>query len=229
MAHKAENVSLNHRLTAIGFRIGFDGPDLKLNHLLLLEEGDLEETLIRGAFEARSDFRLLSVLLTWISVHGNYVIVEKFSKKREAFEKVQGTNRVLDLMAAQAVVCGFHKWKKLIRTSVKHPEIPVDPQLLGPSIQYQGADDDLKKFGILVPKKLLRIRADDVMTPSALARLNAQYRNRLLFGASWRADIVTAIECGVKNANQISRLLGCSYEPAYRVFKDYRAAQGLVG
>jgi hypothetical protein len=225
---KQQDVALNHRLAAIGFRIHFSEPDFKLKDLTLLEEADIEETLIRAAYEARVDFRILSILLTWITVHADYVIVEKFAKKRLAFEKPLGMNRVLDLMAAQAVASGSHKWKKLLRTSPRRPEIPVDPELLEASIQYQGADEQLKKHGILVPKKLLRIREEDVLTSTELSRLNSQYRNRLLYGASWRADIIAAIEAGVKNANQISRLLGCSYEPAYRVFRDYRVALGVA-
>lgn len=228
MRKNKQDVTLNHRLAAIGFRIHFSEPDLKLKDVALLQEADLEETLIRAAYEARGDFRVLSILLTWVTVHADYVIVEKFAKKRHTFEKIQGVNRVLDFMAAQAVVSGSHKWKKILRTSPKRPEIPVDPELLGSSIQYQGADEELKQYGILIPKKLLRIRADDVLAPTELSKVNAQYKNRLLYGASWRADIITAIESGVKNPNQISRLLGCSYEPAYRVFRDYRAALGLA-
>jgi hypothetical protein len=228
MQKSKQNVTLNHRLSTIGFRIYFSEPDLKFNTRTLLEEGDLEETLIRAAYDAKSDFRILSILLTWITVHADYVIVEKFGKKRQMFEKIQGVNRVSDLMAAQAVISGSHKWKKLIRTNPKQPEIPVDPELLQSSIEFQGADEDLKRFGVLVPKKLLRIRQEDVLSPVELAKRNVQYKSRLLYGASWRADIITAIEAGVKNPSQISRLLGCSYEPAYRIFKDYQVARGLA-
>jgi hypothetical protein len=228
MPNNKENLTLNHRLAAIGFRIYFSEPEMKLEKLALLEEVDLEETLIRAAFEAKSDFRVLSILLTWITVHADYVIVEKFAKKRKIFEKIQGINRILNLVAAQAVNSGSHKWKKLLRTNPKHFEIPVDPELLELSLQFQGANEELKKYGILIPKKFLRIRQEDVLTPSELSRFNPQYKNRLLYGASWRADIITAIEAGAKNPSQISRIMGCSYEPAYRVFKDYEMAQGAV-
>ena len=143
------------------------------------------------------DFRLLSILLTWNTVHSDYVIVEKLAKKRQAFEKV------------------------------RRPELPVDPELLASSIQYQGSDDELRKYGLLVPRKFLRIREIDVLPPGELSLVNQQYRNRLIYGASWRADIIAAIEAGVKNPHRISRLLGCSYEPAHRVFKDYFTARGL--
>ncbi|MGK5084477.1 hypothetical protein WDW37_14375 [Bdellovibrionota bacterium FG-1] len=221
------DLSLNQKLASIGFRINYDSLGLKLKNLSLLENADLEETLIHAAFEAKTDFRTLSILLSWITVHADYVIVEKFLKKIKLFEKIHGVNRVLDLMAAHAVINGSHKWKKAIRTHVKRPEFPVDPELLKTSIEFQGADDTLKKFGILIPKKLLRIRTSDVLQPAELSTINPQYRNRLLFGASWRSDIITAIEAGIKNPNQISKMLGCSYEPAYRIFKDYRAAHGI--
>src|SRR5262249_47629716 len=117
---------------------------------------------------------------------------------------------------------------KLLRTSSRHPEHPVDPELLESSIQFQGSDEELKKHGILVPKKLLRIRPEDVLTEVELSKSNPQYKNRLLFGACWRADIITAIEAGVENPSQISRLLGCSYEPAHRVFREYQLARGIA-
>jgi hypothetical protein len=228
MSKDSVQISLNQQFAMIGFRLQFSEPELKYKDLKSLTEADIEETLIRAAYEAREDFRVLSVLMSWIRVHADYVIVEKLEKKRRVFEKHRGVNRVLDLMAAQAMISGSHKWKKLLRTSSKRPQIPLDPELLESSIRYQGPDEQLKKHGILVPKKLLRIREEDVLRPAELAQVNVQYRNRLLYGASWRADIVTAIDAGVKNANQISRLLGCSYEPAYRVFRDYRVATGKV-
>ena len=54
--------------------------------------------------------------------------------------------------------------------------------------------------------------------------MNRQYRNRYLYGPSWRADIVTAIESGATSPAEIVRRLGCSYEPAHRVFREYALA-----
>ena len=78
---------------------------------------------------------------------------------------------------------------------------------------------------MLIAEGSLRIREDDVLPPAVLAKKNKQYRNRLLYGPSWRADIITAIENGAKNPTEISKSIGCSYEPAYRVFTEYSLAK----
>ena len=65
-----------------------------------------------------------------------------------------------------------------------------------------------------------------MLTTERLIQKNLQYRNRLLFGASWRADIITAIQMGMKTPYEISKKIGCSYEPAYRIFKEYALALG---
>ena len=62
------------------------------------------------------------------------------------------------------------------------------------------------------------------MSRELLAQRNPQYRNRLIIGPNWRADIITEIERGAKNPNQISKKLNCSYESAHRVWNDYNAA-----
>ena len=60
--------------------------------------------------------------------------------------------------------------------------------------------------------------------PKELAHDTQQCRNRLLYGASWRADIIAAIEQGAANPFIISKTLGCSYEPAHRIFREYQIA-----
>jgi hypothetical protein len=62
------------------------------------------------------------------------------------------------------------------------------------------------------------------MTPEELVKVNQQYRNRYLYGPNWRADIITAIESGLTSPTQIMRRVGCSYEPAHRVWREWQIA-----
>jgi hypothetical protein len=78
---------------------------------------------------------------------------------------------------------------------------------------------------VIVPTVAIRIRERDVLTPQELAQINRQYRNRYLYGPSWRADIITAIESGAASPSEVMRMAGCSYEPAHRVFREYRLAR----
>lgn len=223
----SSSISLNQRLRLIGLQIAHSDPEVPTADLSCFDY-DIEETLIEAAYAAQTDFRLLSVLATWITVHGDYVVVEKFFKKVKAFEKYKGRCSVINLLAAQATSVGFHKWKKWITTSPSDPEYPVKPSLLKGSIEYQGPNEDLISYGVLVPKSFLRIRKADVLTQEELAKENLQYRNRLLFGCSWRAEIVSAIESGIENPSAISRTIGCSYEPAHRVSKEYLLARRVA-
>lgn len=222
-------LSLNQKLLLCGFRISIKNPEIPDKNLSCFDF-DLEETLILSAYEAENDFRLLSLLATWITVHGEYVIVEKFFKKLKEFEKYRGsTPTVLNLLAAVAVEAGSSKWKKWITCSSQKPEYPVNEALLKSSIEYQGYNEDLASYGILVPAKFLRIRTEDVFSIEELAKNNRQYRNRLIYGASWRADIISAIEIGLQNPSIIARTIGCSYEPSHRIFQEYSLARKFVG
>ncbi|MBI4565989.1 MAG: hypothetical protein HY716_14985 [Planctomycetes bacterium] len=86
----------------------------------------------------------------------------------------------------------------------------------------------LRKVNFCVPNGSLRIRDEDVLKPGELVRRNRQYRNRCLYGPSWRADIVTALECGLRSPAAIARAIGCSYEPAYRVYRQIALVKELA-
>jgi predicted transcriptional regulator len=65
------------------------------------------------------------------------------------------------------------------------------------------------------------------LTRKSVAAINVQYRNRLLYGADWRADVITAIQMGATRPATIVKWIGISYEPAHRIFEDLKDA-GLV-
>ncbi len=182
---------------------------------------DIENTLLDVAEVFPDDTRLASVFLSWIKVHGNYVIVEKLAKfAAKRAENTGGNTPWLSLTAAWAVECGYHKWKKLVK---KMPEpVYLYPKVISEgAIKLKGAIPWLEPLGFRIPENSLRIREDDVVPPEKLVRYNLQYKNRYLFGASWRADIITAIQRGIQSPSEISRVVGCSYEPAYRVSREY--------
>lgn len=219
-------LSLNQRLSLIGIRIGYSEIDLSLTKSNCFDY-DIEETLILASYEATKDYRLLSLILSWVSVHGDYIIVEKLFKKLKNFEKYRGNNHAMNMVAVQAVLSGFLKWKKWITTSKNKPIYLFNDETLKSSIEYQGINDDFSKFGILIPKKLLRIRESDIFTIEELAQNNIQYRNRLIYGSSWRADIIAAIEFGFKNPSVIAKTIGCSYGPSHRIFNEYSLVKNL--
>lgn len=208
------NLSLDQKFNYVGFQLA------GIQKIKNTQWVDIENTLYEATLEVPQDSRLFSFLCSWVSVHGDYVIIEKLMKLQK-----KKTSPWLVAIAICASNMGFHQWKRLI-TKQKGPLALVNIDLAFSSIKLKGEEPNFRMFGFLLPKGIIRIRASDVQTPEQLVKRNPQYRNRLLFGASWRADIVTAIEMGMKNPYQIAKTLGCSYEPAHRIFKEYALAVG---
>ncbi|MBF0106205.1 MAG: hypothetical protein HQM16_12860 [Deltaproteobacteria bacterium] len=213
------NLNLNQRLVAIGMRLS--GVDL------ILRKGDkintdIEKTILEAVLTINDDSSIASLLFSWIKVHGNYVITEKLSKLTRGYHEDKYPQIVwVHAIAAYAYENGMHKWNPLIK-KYKQPQYLYPKKISESAIQLKGAIPYLKKNGFFVPEGSIRIREEDVLTPEELIKKNLQYKNRYIFGVSWRADIITMIQSGIKTPTEIAKLLGCSYEPAHRVFREYR-------
>lgn len=214
--------SLNQRLRLVGFRIGFSEVEVPLSKLSPFDF-DIEETFVLAILEAKSDFRLLGLLVTWIKIYGGHMILEKLFKKANEHNLTED-DPILNFLCGVAILNGHVKWRYWLKASRKHPIYPTDKDSLKSLISVRGEDPDLAKLGIHVPIGYLKSKEANVLSPEELLKINHQYKNRLIFGANWRADIVTAIESGSQNAFQISKKIGCSYEPAYRVSREYYLA-----
>lgn len=203
------NLSLDQKLSYIGFQLASTH---KIKHFQWI---DIENTIHEATLEVAQDSRLFSLLCSWVSIHGDYVIIEKLMKLQK-----RKNSPWLVALSIFAFNMGFHQWKRLIKKQ-KGPLALVSTELALSSITLKGEESNFRKNGFLMPHGIIRVRASDAQTPQRLIKKNPQYRNRLLFGASWRADIITAIEVGMKTPYQIAKTLGCSYEPAHRIFKEY--------
>ncbi len=213
--------NLDHRLEAIGFRLALPISGPRASEDL---EVDIERTLLNAIAEIPADRRLVSLLFTWVKVHGAYVIVEKLRKLAgPARHDPESSTIWLSALAAFARENGVNKWNKLVVRPSK-PVLLYPAEITESAIALKGAIPWLEAIGFRVPAGSLRIREADVLTPVQLVRQNRQYRNRYLYGPSWRADIITAIEQGCSRPAAIVRRVGCSYEPAHRVAKEYAIA-----
>ena len=215
--------NLNRDLVQIGMRLSCpvslaaEGP-----------EADIEDVLLRAIVRFPEDHRLTSLVFSWIKVHGRHIIVEKIRRAAERHypEKDFPEIRWLAAVAAFAAESCSHKWQKLAKRS-REPVYLYPQDVTESAVALKGSIPWLNKLNFIVPASGLRIRTDDVLSPEQLIAINVQYRNRYLFGASWRADIITAIQQGMKTPTEISRGIGCSYEPAYRVFHEYKLASAI--
>jgi hypothetical protein len=213
--------TLDDRLRAIGFRIASGSEQSPPADV------DIERTLLEAVKEVPRDGRLASLLLSWVKVHGEFVVVEKLKKLAGRLEKAErGLTTWLAALAAFAVEEGDARWKVLMRRAGEAVYLfPKD--VTDSAVRMKGSVDWLAKINFIVPKESLRIREQDVLAPQELIRISRQYRNRYLYGPSWRADIASAMERGLRTPAAIARDVGCSYEPAYRVYHQLALARGL--
>lgn len=185
---------------------------------------DIEDTLVEASNEIPKDPRLFGVLLAWFEIHGDYVLFEKLAKKVKALDEDSPARTWLNALFIHAAHKGNHQCRRWIW----HPEKPIylyPKQVADSAIAIKGAIPYFKEMNYLFPEGSIRVRESDVFSREELLKRNRQYRNRYLYGSSWRADIITAIEFGMSSPTEISNRIGCSYEPAHRIFNEYRLAK----
>lgn len=208
--------SLNLKLSFIGVQIA-GGRALQSKNIWI----DIEKTIYEASIEIQKDSRILSLLCSWILVHGNRVIIEKLMR----FQKKENSPWLV-AVAIFAVNNGFCRWERLIKKQ-KQEIFIIDRELALSSIGLKGEEDGMRKQNFLIPKGAIRARERDALSVRELARINLQYRNRLIFGAAIRSDIITAIEFGFETPYAIAKAVGCSYEPAHRIFNEYQLHKSL--
>jgi len=220
------NLSLNQKLAQIGVRLSLRD-EAKRKSKALVFDADIEDTLLEAAAQIPKESKLFSLLLSWIEVHAEYVIVEKLMKKTQKLDLSDPARVWINALAIYATHRGFHKWKRWVEKA--QGDVYLYPKKTSQSaLKLKGAVSYFEEKGYLIPEGSIRVRAADALTPIELSRQNKQYQNRLLYGPSWRADIITAIEEGIETPYAIAALVGCSYEPAHRVFNEYNIAKGIA-
>lgn len=208
------NKSLNAHLNNIGINI-YASDKVRFS--------DIEVTILSAIQEANTnrDSKLLSLILSWAHEYAVFMIPEKLNKYQGKASLIGGEPLYYNLFCIYCFeVLKLHKFKKLIDMNVKGylTEAKKDKA----SIKMKGEEAFSKKYGIHIPSGVLRIRDKDVIAIDVLVKKNDQLANRLLIGANWRADIITEIQRDNLNAYQISKKLGCSYEPVNRILKQYK-------
>ncbi len=210
-------LSLNQKLNVIGVRLATT-PD-KVSKKIWV---GIEETLYEASLEVENDSRIFMLLCSWIKYHGEHVVVEKLMKLQK-----EGESKWLVALAVYATEQKYHKWKSLVKKITgKHALSTI--AIAEQAISFKGEEPSFYKHGFLIAKGSIRTRASDVATKQKLIKENLQYRNRFLYGANWRSDIITAIEMGYENPYRIKKATGCSYPSAYKVFNDYELVSGFV-
>jgi hypothetical protein len=184
-------------------------------------DADIESTLLHASEVGmvEGDLRVLSVLTTWMGVHHTRVNADRLV--RLAGEHV--ADRVRAYWSAVGVWLG--KDRRLARLMKAYRGEPVDLLPTGNAFQLarRGADERFAGSKLRVPRGTLRDRPDDVLTPEALVRRHAGYRNRVLIGPTWRADVWTVLEREPDLAvAEAARRASCSFATAWQTAQDFR-------
>lgn len=211
---------LTARMVGIGMNFAAEGE----------ADADIESTLVYASAAGMNedDLRVLAVLTTWLGVHHLHVNADRLVRLSGS----QTSARVRAYWAAVAI--WLKKDRRFARLVEAYEGAPINLLPTGTEFQIKRRGEDERFAGskLRVPKGTLRDRSEDVLTPEGLVRRHAGYRNRVLMGSSFRADVWTVLERAPNlSVSDIARKASCSFATAWEATQDYRllrAAQGKV-
>lgn len=225
-----------NELEFLGFRLSAkaDEDDRPLDAKL-----DIERILFKICIQLhtdRFDGRLASVLMSWMKVHGDRLHIERLSKMRQTYCERTGCDALwLRYFAYYNLSIGRAGWRKVAMpmTGANTEELHVgdDPHMARELVKRWGLETFLPpNCKLKVHKGALRVRTQDVLTVPELMKRNGQYRNRFLYGANVRCDVVTHIDSGhFKNPAELSSFLHLSRAAVSNHWRDYERYMEVTG
>lgn len=184
-------------------------------------KANVEDTLLYASELGmdEGDLRVLSMLTQWFGLHHGYINADRLVRVVLS----HGSERVRAFWSAMA--SWAEKDRRFRRLVVEEGEAPVALLPVGTEFQIGRRGEDQRFVGsrLRVPAGTLRERSSDVLSPGALARLHRGYRNRVIMGPSWRADLWTALEREPElSAAEAARRAYCSFATAWQVVQDFQ-------
>ena len=184
-------------------------------------DADIESTLVHASALGMDDddLRVLAVLTTWFDVHCAHVNADRLVR----FVHAHPSERVRAYWSA--VARWLAKDRRFARLATAYAGSPVELLPTGTEFQIQRRGEDERFVGskLRVPKGTLRDRHEDVLSPEALVRRHAGYRNRVLMGPSFRADVWTVLEQAPDlSIADVARKASCSFATAWQAAQDHR-------
>lgn len=211
--------ALDYTLRAAGLRLG-RGPES------IDPPPALEHVIVSAAAAAfPRDYRLLSVVTTWLGVHAARVHVGELARLLPCAEQ-----NCADPVRFRAYWAGIahwlrkdNRWSKVARM---YPGPPVylsrlDRAVVKAAIEHKGEDPRFTGSRLRVPVGMLRDRPADVASPEAMAANHPWYHERLRQGPTYRADCWAELERDpAMTAAALARRVGCTYPVAHRAVRD---------
>ncbi len=129
-----------------------------------------------------------------------------------------------------AIASWLAKDRRFARLNTAYDGPRVDLLPVGTDFQLKRRGEDPRFVGskLKAPAGTLRDREEDVLSPEALARRHAGYRNRLLMGPTWRADVWTVLERAPElSVAEAARRASCSFATAWQVVQDFKLLRSV--
>lgn len=191
-------------------------------------DASIEETLVHASSLGMDadDFRVLSVSTTWLELHHDYLHADRLigCVNEHPSERVRAYWRAVSEWLSRD-----RRFKKLSEL-YDGPRVELLPVGTDFQISRRGEDERFANSVLKVPAGTLRRRASDVLDQASLVKMHAGYRNRVLMGPGWRADVWTEIERepGL-SISETARRAGCAYSTAWSVVRDFRLYRDALG
>jgi hypothetical protein len=186
---------------------------------------NIEDTLVFSSEEAleKDDLRVLSVLVTWLGVHAAWINADRLTRLVAEEE----SPRVRAFWAA--VGHWLKADRRFSRLAGLYHGQHIDLLATGTGFQVgrHGEDPRFRGSPLSVPANLLRDRTADVLTPEALAKQHRAYRQRVMMGPSYRADMWAALDTDASlSAAELARSAYGSFATAWQVKRDWDLVKG---
>ncbi|HKU41631.1 MAG TPA: hypothetical protein VJR89_25915 [Polyangiales bacterium] len=174
----------------------------------------------------KNDFRVLNVLCKWIDVHATRINADRLTRL---------VDHCADHVRTRTFWAAVGQWKQRDRRFERLGALrSADDRLdlfAGTSFQVQRRGEHPWFVGtsLRVPAGTLRDRASDVATPEQLAQLHPVYRERVVQGPSYRADMWAALTIDPSlAAADLARQTYGSFATAWEVRRDWDVVHATV-
>jgi hypothetical protein len=94
-------------------------------------------------------------------------------------------------------------------------------------VERKGEDPRFARTCLRLPAETLRHRSSDILSPVELARSHDAYRQRIVIGPSYRADMWAMLDGGGEiAASELARRTFGSFATAWQVLRDWTLLRG---
>lgn len=187
------------------------------------KNANIENTLIAASIEGLAgDGRVLSLLVDWIEIHFLRINADRL------------VQIILQLAPEQPTLFSVF-WAAIgqwLKTDIRFAKLKkLSPKkrfdFLGDRtdflIKKNGEDERFANTVLRVPKKILRHRPSDILTPEELVKTHSAYKFRILMGPTYRSDMwALCYQKQNMSAAQLAKECYGSYPTAFMVKRDFR-------